>query len=243
MSSEKMNAGMEKIFFRHILDHPDQISKVEPAYFKNIDIQFVYNVIRENYLLSKKKVVPTPNQILAMVKMRADEREITKDLLKILLQGDNKQYEEEWLGPRFKAWKLSNRIKDNVMQSVEYMRNMDDVNYDNIQDIAAKIKNISNELDLIDDDNDDLGEDFDDPLAHRQDETTQKIPTGWNCIDSMLNGGWDYASLVVLIGETNVGKCINFDGVIEIRNKYDNKIEKIRIGDFYELIRNWSRRF
>jgi len=134
-----MNAGMEKIFFRHILDNPDQISKVDPAYFKNGDIQFVYNVIRENYLLSKKKIVPTPKQILAMVKMRADEREITKELLKILLQGDNSQYEDDWLNPRYKSWKLSNKIKDNVMQSVEYMREMDDVNYDNIKMTIQKI--------------------------------------------------------------------------------------------------------
>jgi len=235
-----MNAGMEKIFFRHILNNNDQFSKVNPSYFKNDDIRFVYNIIREEYLISKSKTVPTNKQVLAMVTLRAEERAISKDLLKILLQGDNSEYEDEWLLPRFKAWKLSNRLRDNVMQSIEYMRSMDETNFDNIQDIASKLKNISNELDIIDDVNDDLGEDFDDPLAHRQDATTQKISTGWQSMDTMLNGGWDYASLVVLIGETNVGKCSNPLSIISVRSKKTGHVMDITIGEFFEKMKNES---
>jgi len=230
-----MNVGMEKIFFRHILDHPEQFNKVDAAYFKNDDIRFVYSIIREEYIKSKKKIVPSPKQILAMVKLRADERVITKELLSLLLKQNNDQYEDEWLFPRFSSWKLSATLRDNVMKSIEYVRSLDESDYDNAQDIAAKIKNIANEISLIDDDNEDLGEDFDDPSAHRQDETVYKIPTGWESMDTLLGGGWDYASLVVLIGETNVGKCVLHDTDIRVRNKNTGKIENIKIGDFLKI--------
>jgi hypothetical protein len=237
---EKVNVSTEKLFFKYILENPNQFSKVLPSYFKNHDILFVYNTIREEYLNSKKKIVPNPKQIFTMLKMRSDEREISKEILKSLLSTDLTQYDEDWLIPKFKSWKLSKRIVDNVQSSIEYMRELDETNLENIQDIAEKIKRISNELDLIDDDDEDLGEDFDDPTVHRQDVTTQKISTGWPCMDTLLNGGWDYASLVTIIGETNVGKCSAYDTYIKIRNKNNGEIKNIKIGDFYKDMVNSS---
>lgn len=204
---EKITAGMEKIFFRYILDNPIQIEKIEPNYFKNNDIRFVYSVIREEYLRSKTKKIPSNNQIQAMVKMRSQEYDVSPEVLKKLLKSSNDKYGEEWLNEKFKAWKLDNVTKDHVMKSVEYLRSVDPTDYDNVKDIATKIKNISNEIELIDDD-EALGEDFDDPTAHKQDEEIDKLPTGWKTMDSVLSGGWDYSSLSLLIGETSVGKSM-----------------------------------
>jgi len=49
----------------------------------------------------------------------------------------------------------------------------------------------------------------------------------------MLNGGWDYASLVVFLGETNVGKCLCSGSELKIRNKHNEKVEKIKIEEFF----------
>jgi hypothetical protein len=233
--SEKMNVGMEKIYFKYILDNPEQFNKVEPHFFKNEDIRFVYHVIREEYLLSKKKIVPSANQIYTLVKLHAEEREISKETLKILLRQPNEKYdEEEFILPRFKGWKLSNNVRNHVLKEVEMVRGLEDIDYNNAKEVVSRIKNMVNEIDIIDNDDEDLGADFDDPLAHRQDETIQKISTGWGCLDNILNGGWDYSSLNVLLGETNVGKCLSFNSFIKIRNKNNEKEEIIKIGNFFK---------
>jgi len=206
--TEKMNVGLEKVFFHHILENPEQFNKVEPYFFKHEDILFIYSIVRNEYLLSKKKIVPSPQQILAMVKIHDTEKKIPDNLVKILLKGDNSSYEDEWLEPRFKAWKISKSCKNNVLKSIEYIRALDEVDYDNVVDISNKIKNMFNDLSLIDDDDSDIGDDFDDPENHKITDTTKKMSTGWPSMDKIMNGGWDQASLNVLMGETNVGKSM-----------------------------------
>jgi len=234
--SEKVTVGLEKVFFQHILENPDQIIKVEPYFFKNDDIQFIYNVVREEYILSKNKNVPQPQQILAMVKINDVDKKIADNLVKSLLKGDNSSYEEEWVSTKFKAWKLTNLTKNNVMKSVEYIRGLEEINYDNVVDVASKIRNMFNESSIIDNDDEDLGEDFDDPESHKVTDTSRKINTGWGCIDKILSGGWDQASLNCIMAETNGGKCF-FDSYIEIKNKKTGYVEKIKIEDFYNRIK------
>jgi len=203
-----MNVGMEKVFFHHILDNGEQIYKVEPFFFKNEDIQFIYSVLRNEYIVSKNKTVPTPQQILAMVKLNDPDKNIADNLIKMLLKGDNSDYEEGWIKEKFKAWKISNLTKNNVLKSIELIRGLEEVNYDNVVDIASKIQQIHNEFNLIADDDEDLGDDFDDPESHKVTDTSRKMSTGWSCVDKILCGGWDQASMNVLMGETNVGKSM-----------------------------------
>lgn len=232
--AEKMNVGLEKVFLHWILDNPDQFQKVEPFFFDNDDIQFVYHVVREEYLISRK--VPDPQQILAMVKLNDADGRIANNIIKSILKGDNSSYDDDWINPRFKSWKLAKATKNNVMQSIEFIRGLDIIDYDNVSDVASKIQNIFNESKMIDDDDDDLGEDFDDPESHQITNTSKKMSTGWSTIDKIMTGGWDQASMNVLMGETNVGKCSVFDTIITI--KRNNIEEEISIGEFFERIKN-----
>ena len=206
--SEKMSTGMEKVYFLKILSDPSQFSKVEPYYFKNDDLQFIYTIVRNEYLLSTKKIVPSNDQILAMVRFNDADKKIPDSLVRLLLKSDNNEYSDEWLDPRFKAWKISNLVKNNVMKSIEYVRSIDEVNYDNVMDIANKIKNINSEVNLVSDDDDDLGEDFDDPESHKINTSNKKLATGWTTMDTLLGGGWDQASLIVLMAQTSGGKSM-----------------------------------
>jgi len=239
--SEKMNVGMEKVFFHHILENAEQFFKVEPFFFKNEDIQFIYSIVRNEYTVSKNKVVPTPQQILAMVKLNDTEKKIADNLVKMLLKGDNSAYENEWILEKFKAWKISNLTKNNVLKSIELIRGLEEINYDNVVDIATKIKQIHNEVSLIADDDEDLGDDFDDPDSHKVTDTTKKMSTGWSTIDKIMNGGWDQASMNVLMGETNVGKCASYDMIITVRNKKTGIEEEITIGKFFSEIRQTNQ--
>ena len=232
------NTNMEKHYFIWIMDHPEQFSKVEPYFFKNQDIQFIYSVIQDEYLKSESHIIPSPQQILSMVKLADDENKINSKVVQLLLKSDNSDISEEWLLPRFKAWKIQNQLKGDVLKSIDMVRGIEDVNYDNVQEVASKLKNLFNNVMFVDDDDDDLGEDFDDPEAHKQRIQKNAIPTGWSSMDDILVGGWSKSTLNVLMGETNVGKCQSFDTYVVIRNKKTGHKKKIRIGDFYELMKS-----
>ena len=141
--SEAMNTNMEKHFFIYILDTPDQFSKVEPYFFNNSDIQFVYTVIREEYLRSESHIVPSTQQIVAMVKLADQENKISAAVLKILLQSDNGDISQEWLLPRFKAWKIEKQLNGDMLKTIDMVRNIKgEINYDTVVEVAQKIKGI-----------------------------------------------------------------------------------------------------
>jgi len=235
--SEQMNTNMEKMYFSFILSNPEQFIKVEPHFFQNQDILFVYKIIRDEYILSPQKIVPSPKQIISMVRLNDPESKISNDVLKILLKDNTEDIEPEWLSPRFKAWKLSHTAKNRVMASIDLLRGIQEVNYDNVKSVTGQIKALFDNMTLVDDDNDDLGSDFDDPEAHKQHTITNLIPTGWSSIDSLLGGGWSHSTLNILMGETNCGKCSHFDTKIKLRQKSTGKTLYISIGEFFEMIK------
>lgn len=206
--AEVMNTNMEKHYFIYILDNPDQFSKVEPFFFKNSDIQFVYTVIREEYMRSESHIVPSVQQIYSMVKLADQEAKISNNVLKLLLQSDNSDISNEWLVPRFKGWKIQNQLKGDMLKGIDMVRGIEDINYDNIVDVAQKLKGMFGNVLLVDDDDNDLGEDFDDPESHRQMVAKNVIMSGWSNIDNILGGGWSKSTFNVIMGETNVGKSM-----------------------------------
>lgn len=206
--AEVMNTNMEKHYFIYILDNPDQFSKVEPFFFKNSDIQFIYTVIREEYLKSESHIVPSIQQIYSMVKLCDQDNKINDKVIKLLLQSDNSDISQEWLLPRFKAWKIQNQLKGDMLKGIDMVRGLEDINYDNVVDIAQKLKGMFGNVLLVDDDDQDLGLDFDDPESHKQLISKNSITTGWSSMDSILTGGWSKSTLSVIMGETSVGKSM-----------------------------------
>lgn len=206
--ADTMNTNMEKHYFVWIMDNPEQFTKVEPYFFKNQDIQFIYTVIREEYLKSESRIVPSAQQIYAMVKLADEDKKINTKVIQLLLKADNTDISDEWLLPRFKAWKIQNQLRGDVLKSIDMVRGIEDVNYDNVQEVASKLRNLFNNVMLVDDDDDDLGADFDDPESHKQRLSKNAIQTGWSSMDNILGGGWSKSTLNVLMGETNVGKSM-----------------------------------
>ena len=206
--AESMNTNMEKHYFIYILDNPDQFSKVEPFFFKNSDIQFIYTVIREEYQRSESHIVPSITQIYSMVKLSDQDGKINDKVIKLLLQSDNSDISQEWLLPRFKGWKIQNQLKGDMLKGIDMVRGIEEINYDNIVEVAQKLKGMFGNVLLVDDDDDDLGADFDDPESHKQLISKNNILSGWACIDSILGGGWSKSTFNVIMGETNVGKSM-----------------------------------
>jgi len=105
---------------------------------------------------------------------------------------------------------LAGKIKDKIIESTSTKFNSDDT----------------------------LGSDFDDPEAHTQETDLIKIKTGWDSMDTILGGGWDISTFNVIMGTTNSGKCFFGSGIIYIRHKKNNKIEKIKIENFFAKIKS-----
>jgi len=236
--AEVMNVNMEKNFFTFIIENPSQFSRVENYFFKNENIQFIYTIVKDEYLKSKK--VPSFQQIVDMIKLNDPENKISNEIIKIILR-NNINDKRDWVDNRFRAWKMSNLVRNNTSKTIEELRSLDDINLDNVKEVVAKIRKLYNEIPLLEENEEDLGEDFDDPETHKQDVSIYKIPTGWSSMDKILSGGWDLSTFTVIMGETNVGKCCVSDSYIKIKSKKTGNIKEIKIGDFYNMMKKKSQ--
>ena len=227
-----MTVSLEKIFFSFVLKNKRYFDIVEPHFFKNMELLFVYNIIRKYILTKKEAEVPSPKQILEMVQLEDRDGLITKEILKAMLSVTLSEYDENnFIIPKFNAWVLANRLKSGAVDIVDETRNLETkTDFDSVMDSAQKIRNIAEQMSNVNfADDDDMGSDFDDPEMHVQDSSRFKIRSGFDTIDHMLGGGWDISTLNCIMAETNNGKCTFFDTNIYLRNKnnLNFKIEKI----------------
>lgn len=206
--SEVVNTNLEKLFFAKILEEPNQFYKVEPNFFENEQIRFIYEIIRINYIDSDEKIVPSPKQIWAMIQLNDSKKLITKESFKILFKESTQDISEEWLTKKFKAWKSSKYTRLKIYESIDIIKGMEEIDYDNVMDVVSRLKTTFSEIDVVSNDDEDLGDDFDDPDSHKQSIAIRKMSSGWSNIDKILSGGWDRATFNVIMGETNVGKSM-----------------------------------
>lgn len=237
-----MTPQLEKVFFNYILENRKKYYEiVKPFFFKNSTIQFVYDVIREYMLKSSETKPPTNRQILDMVNLEDKEGNITKPMLKSILDVKLDEYnEKDFILPKFNGWVLSNRIKTGTVDVIEETRNLDNIsNFEHAVESANKIKNIINEMSSVNFVQDeDMGSDFDDPENHIQDSSRFKVKCGYETIDHMLGGGWDISTLNVIMAQTNGGKCTHKSTLITIKNKINNDVVEKTIGELFKEIKN-----
>lgn len=234
-----MTISLEKIFFSYILINKRFLHIAKPHFFKNNELKFVYNIIREYVLNNKDVEMPSPKQLWEMIALVDIEGLITKEILKSILTLKTEDYDEKnFILPKINSWILSNRIKDGTTDIIEQTRNLESLaNIEETTDIANRIRVIVEEsmnANFIKED--DLGSDFDDAEAHSQDSSILKINSGFNTINTMLGGGWDRGTLNCLMSETNNGKCSFSSTNINVRNTITNKEEKIEIVAFFTII-------
>lgn len=234
-----MTVSLEKIFFAFILKNKRYFDIVDPFYFKNMELQFVYNIIRKYILNNKEAEVPSPKQILEMVQLEDKDGIITKEILKAMLTINLDEYDESnFISPKFNAWILANRLKSGTVDIIDETRTLESKSdFDSVLDSANKIRTIVEQMSNVNfADDDDLGSDFDDPEMHVQDSSRFKIRSGFDTIDHMLGGGWDISTLNVIMAETNNGKCTFSDTRITIRNKINQLISKDNIHSIFTEI-------
>lgn len=240
-----MTVSLEKIFFTWILNNKKFFELVDPFFFKNKEIQFVYLTIRKYMISDISLDIPSPKQIWEMVKLDDKVDMITKDILKNILSTNLDEFDHKnFIEPRFNAWVHINRTKSGIVDIVDITRDLDNISdFDKAQEQIGRIKGIIDSVtstSFIKDD-EDLGSDFDSPEDHSQETSKFKVKSGFTTIDHMLGGGWDCGNFICIMGETNQGKCFSYDGDIKIRKIGDvsgfGVEENIKIGKLFSLIR------
>ena len=178
-----MTISLEKIFFAYILKNKRFLEVVDPFFFKNSEIQFVYNIIRKYSLQNREADIPHPKQILEMVQLEDREGLITKEILKSMLVVNLSEYDEiNFILPKMNAWILTNRIKSGTVDIIDETRNLDTISeYEQVVESVNKIKGIIDTMSSTDfvNDQEDLGSDFDEPEHHLQDSSKFKVKTGF----------------------------------------------------------------
>jgi replicative DNA helicase len=206
-----MTISLEKIFFAFILKRKRYLDIVEPNYFKNSEIQFVYNIIRKYNLKNREAEIPHPKQILEMVQLEDRDGLITKEILKAMLTVNLEEYDEDnFIIPKINAWILSNKLKTGTVDIIDETRNLDTkTDFDSVLESAYKIREIVDQMSNVNfADDEDLGSDFDDAENHSQDSSKYKIRSGFDTVDYMLGGGWDIGTLNLLMAQTSGGKSL-----------------------------------
>ena len=206
-----MTISLEKIFFAFILKRKRYLDIVETNYFKNLEIQFVYNIIRKYILKNREAEIPHPKQILEMVQLEDRDGLITKEILKAMLTVNLEEYDEDnFIVPKINAWILSNKLKTGTVDIIDETRNLDNkTDFDSVLESAYKIREIVDQMSNVNfADDEDLGSDFDDAENHSQDSSKYKIRSGFDTVDYMLGGGWDIGTLNLLMAQTSGGKSL-----------------------------------
>jgi len=234
-----MTSSLEKVFFTYILNNKKYFELVKPYFFKNSEIQTVYNVIRQYMILNPEAEKPTPRQIFEMVSVEDKEGLITKEILKSILTINMQEFDEKnFIEPRFNSWVLSKKIQAGAIDILDETRDIENIHeFDKMVDLSGKIRKMAEDMsstNFLQDD--DMGSDFDDVESHVQDNSRLKVKSGFETIDHILGGGWDIGTLNVFMAETNGGKCCHFVSKILVKNKQNDTMSELDIGTLFSKI-------
>jgi len=212
----ELSVNFEKLYFAFILTRPEYLRRIEPYYFKANEIQLVFSVVKEEVKNHPTDGIPKVKRIVELVKLKDSKKIIKKEVLRSLLSVNLDEYSPDgkddskhaWLEKRVQAWITFNTIQSGLAESIDYIRNIDQLDYDNVMDVAGRIREIIGTSSLASFEDDSFGSSFDNIDSHIQDEATEKVTSGWDSLDHILNKGWDIKTLNVLMGETNSGKSL-----------------------------------
>lgn len=232
-----MTSNIEKLFMNWVLKNPEHFKNVQGYFFENEDIKFVYNCIRNEYLSSTDKIVPSKMEIYNLVQLYDKTDKIPLDFVKALLKIDWDEFRPEFIEPRFKAWVLSNSTINGLVDSIENIRGLDKTDFNKVQEAVSKVRTTIEDAINIQLDKGSIGLDFDDENAHDQELEVNKITSGFPCFDTITEGGWDRKTFNVLMGGPGSGKCTFSSTEIKIKNKYTGEIKTISMEAFFALTR------
>jgi KaiC/GvpD/RAD55 family RecA-like ATPase len=195
------NTDHEKLFYVYSLEKPKYLEAIDSSFYSTNELRILSKLSRAFYKRFSR--VPTPENIkLLLNKKSADIKDSHVDLI---FKENLKNYDPEWLDTTLQAWIQWNYMETSLIDAVEYVKTSK-VTPDNVQQIVNRVKEIFIDRNSLRFD-DDLGLDFFQADHHEQ-HIDEKMSSNLDFVDTMTNGGYDPASLIVYAGEQNIGKSI-----------------------------------
>lgn len=200
----KFGQDFEKIFFKLSLAKPKYLETIKRGFYTSEDIDTLHFLAKKFY--EKFHETPSKDQMIALTNAPKFKGKVEEDIVELVYQSDLSQYDEEWLTSTAESWIKWRNFDGTLMDTIEYVKTTE-VTPENVDDIVSKVKTLINDRNAIVF-NSDLGLDFFNPDDHYNEER-QKVSSGYFFLDRVLNGGYDKdGSLVVYVGEQNIGKSI-----------------------------------
>jgi replicative DNA helicase len=200
----KFGQDFEKIFFKMSLQKPRYLQTIKRGFYTSDDIDTLHFLATKFF--DKFKDTPTRDQMMVLVNNPKVKNKVDEDIIDIVYDVDLAQYDEEWLTQTIESWIKWRNFDSTLMDTIEYVKTTE-VTPENTDDIISKVKTLINDRNAIVF-NSDIGLDFFNPDDHIIDEK-DKISSGYHFLDRVLNGGYEKdGSLIVYVGEQNIGKSI-----------------------------------
>jgi len=200
----KFGQDFEKIFFKLSLSKPKYLETIKKGFYTSDDIDTLHYLASKFY--EKFHETPSKDQMIVLTKNPKIKGKIEEDIVDIIYGVDLINYDEEWLTQTAESWIKWRNFDSTLMDTIEYVKTTE-VTPENTDDIISKVKTLINDRNAIIF-NSDLGLDFFNAEDHYSAERV-KVSSGYLFLDRVLNGGYDKdGSLIVYVGEQNIGKSI-----------------------------------
>lgn len=200
----KFGPEFEKIFFKLSLSKPKYLDKIQKGFYTSEEID-IMNVLAKKFH-DKFHETPSRDQMSLLVNSPKVKEKVEDSLMDLIYNTDLTQYDDEWLTSTIESWIKWKNFDSTLFDTIEYIKTTD-VNPDNVESIISKVKALINDRNSIVF-NSDIGLDFFNVDDHYH-ENREKVSSGYLFLDRLLSGGYDKdGSLVVYVGEQNIGKSI-----------------------------------
>lgn len=195
----------EKIFFRLSLEKTKYLTTIKSGFYSSEEIDILSTLSLKFY--NKFNETPKKEQLKLLVENASGAKDrISDNIINIIFDVDLDQYDEEWLLSTAESWIKWRNFDTTLNDTIEFVKTTS-VTPENTDHIISKVKTLINERNNLTF-NSDIGLDFFDVESHDQ-KSTEKISSGYNFLDRVLEGGYDKGgNLVVYAGEQNIGKSI-----------------------------------
>lgn len=228
------NNNYEKIFFAYSLENPRYLTVTRDGFYNSREIDLMAYLARKFY--DKFKETPSKEQMKLLIERSKKTKGIvTNDIVDVVYKEKPENYDKTWLQNTSESWIKWRNFDISLQDGVEYIKTTN-IEPESVDNVILKFRDLINNRNKLSFDKD-LGLDFFNPSDHVQ-HSEDKLKSGRTFVDNVTGGGYDSTGLIVYAGEQNIGKCPAFNEYITLKNKKTSKVEKMKIGDFFNLIKS-----
>lgn len=237
-----INDSSEKLFLHYIFKNPAMFELINGEFFESEHLKIIYNINQKFFNKYHKVANKSQLKQLLIAKSKTEffetndknEKVFNDSIYNTIMDIKINEYDETWLNENFESWAQFKTLNSSVFDLVTYLKTTK-VTSENIKDTVSTAIEIIQKKNNIDFSHDD-GSNFFDANTHKSFKGNC-FPTGYKWLDQQLGGGYNKGGFVVIAGASKSGKCLDFDTYINIRNKKTGEVKKIKIGEFYNLIK------